>query len=721
MYTSNGQDIEKPANHANKSLDEEDLLPEFVYDLRREGRHVWSDAEARQIWVFNLLQSNARVDHPSMSSHGLDSGYYNQVMFWMLMENTELSTGTLRAADLVNDISPSASVFTLPKAAPISQSSLGNAGASRGKSTRGNASFSQPPQTSSAEQAAPSSYAISCTDNVYDKAMAAVSCTLSQFLANNSDWLPLGSGTCVNCRTLGDTPSDQMWPDPPTAKTTTVTYKVSWTTLGTLTVTTILTNVPKLCRVETVLSKLSSVPDSGTPVLLSPSGIEVLYGRAERKLTRQSETSATNDVKELTLARLARQGIDVAKDGGWTLVHVPRQTKESEDFLLEGQKVAYLQILWPAQLILHRDIASKGELGVKRNLFTAIDDDLNNPLARVESWFLGKSARVEALAAKQQQDENVTTPKAKESGGSEDELDMSGTMSPMNRYIASQDISGIYPTPPDGLRSQGLDLVANNEHQNTSSDNESRNNVDNADIDVEYSDQADQDMFGNMDMDMFTENDLTEADFNFFDEPGIEEEDDTNADQILMTDEAFPGEGLEQTKEDSPRFGTREFSHGSSEQDSKVRVQTFAKDPPGPGETMLQYPRDLDISTLSQLPRKETTKSRENTLTPLIKEDIDVGASDRPLVKASLPREELERRQRSSFVPMLRRELDFDSKYRTEGRFGSQSENLKDLENLEQALKPLRKTIPQIGIQEDNLSAIDGEIDTGDLLLPLHR
>ncbi|KAL8801668.1 MAG: hypothetical protein Q9182_004305 [Xanthomendoza sp. 2 TL-2023] len=122
-----------------------------------------------------------------------------------------------------------------------------------------------------------------------------------------------------------------------------------------------------------------------------------------------------------------------------------------------------------------------------------------------------------------------------ESGDSECEEVPTDRMAQTNHYLSAQEACGIYPTPPDGLTSHAASSVTAQDTPAASNlevypDLTTVNEIPEVHIpDVDspqetisrgrFMKDEGQDLFGDMDTDMFDTNVLTEADFNFFDEP----------------------------------------------------------------------------------------------------------------------------------------------------------------------------------------------------------
>ncbi|KAF2398873.1 hypothetical protein EJ06DRAFT_583484 [Trichodelitschia bisporula] len=153
-----------------------------------------------------------------------------------------------------------------------------------------------------------------------------------------------------------------------------------------------------------------------------------------------------------------------------------------------------------------------------------------SPWDFAEKWLLGKPERDRMLEAqRQRQIDMETAQKHAESAAA--------ASSPLNnRNVNYSDIhinSGVYPTPPDGIISQATTVAAHPDipalsgpfDGNSAMQIDSKGPVDMNLTDFDFGSRGRQDhsmgddLFGDMDEDDFVGNDITDADFSFFDEP----------------------------------------------------------------------------------------------------------------------------------------------------------------------------------------------------------
>ncbi|KAL8807028.1 MAG: hypothetical protein Q9200_004844 [Gallowayella weberi] len=160
-----------------------------------------------------------------------------------------------------------------------------------------------------------------------------------------------------------------------------------------------------------------------------------------------------------------------------------------------------------------------------------------DPLEKAEQWFLGREEREDVMEVRRREVEESKLHKTQSTdpGDSECEEAPADRMAQTNHYLSAQEASGIYPTPPDGLTSHAASSVTAQDTPAASNlevypdlttvDEVPEVDVPDADSPQEtmpggrFMKDEGQDLFGDMDTDMFDTNVLTEADFNFFDEP----------------------------------------------------------------------------------------------------------------------------------------------------------------------------------------------------------
>ncbi|KAL8786122.1 MAG: hypothetical protein Q9213_002988 [Squamulea squamosa] len=197
-----------------------------------------------------------------------------------------------------------------------------------------------------------------------------------------------------------------------------------------------------------------------------------------------------------------------------------------------------VQVWWPATLCFINHIGgTPGEDGAIEDISY---DTFVDPLEEVEQWILGREKRKNIVETRQKEVEERQLHNSQPSDIEDYEFhkDSPDLIRQTNQYLSAQEASGIYPTPPDGLASNaqwsiaaqdtpGASAVGGNPQHATKSET-----TDDQVLGIRFPESnishgrfvegESQDLFGDMDTDMFDTNVLTEADFKFFDEPDEE-------------------------------------------------------------------------------------------------------------------------------------------------------------------------------------------------------
>ncbi|TKX21321.1 mediator of RNA polymerase II transcription subunit 13 [Elsinoe australis] len=182
-------------------------------------------------------------------------------------------------------------------------------------------------------------------------------------------------------------------------------------------------------------------------------------------------------------------------------------------------------IVWPACLCLGKD----GDAIRIEEVGWCLGDkhyaDFFEPIKEAERWFLGAADRERIVST---EDKNMNTQAAEPpSERAEEDLDFS--TSPLyNRNLEPGASNGVYPTPPDGIApahnpptSSSLNAadMPTEEDQAMRSSPENPSRKSSIDMDLgEAGEDDDGNLFGDMEEDMFGNPDVTDADFNFFDQ-----------------------------------------------------------------------------------------------------------------------------------------------------------------------------------------------------------
>ena len=443
------------------------------------------------------------------------------------------SAGSLKSADLANNSNLDAQKMSRSnRGANLSQLMLGGVGVANSQSFGSNAAMATPFSISGQmmpvngnEDLEQHSHNVA---DIYRNFISAFTCSLSHSLMESGDWLPIGCRICIDTSDPSERHLDYLESESCATSTAAAGFEVQWIFSGTLTITTLQPPIFNLRRVSEMLSvdkELSPLAD-GPLVLLSPSGLLGRFCGIDYVSDNDQRSRSTMAMKSSVLARLRQQGLPMSQKVKWVRLRLldhdlgGKAETQHKDCPPDS-----LTTLWPAPLCLCAIATSSYKNQEIGPLSRSAEEELLDPLARAESWFLGKTARGEAIEAKRRKDE-FDAEKLKEHQGTDDEdaLSENESQSQLIQYNTPHDASGIYPTPPDGLRSQVPNGPASAEERLTNNDFDNDEDVksNNDETNRQYGEHENEDLFGDMDIDMFASNGLTDADFSFFDEPGID-------------------------------------------------------------------------------------------------------------------------------------------------------------------------------------------------------
>lgn len=451
---------------------------------------------------------------------------------------------------------------------------------------------------------------------IISKMKTAISMSFVHSLAQSQGFSPIGTYSYIGPPFPGDSmsPWNIIRTDQSKVSILLNSISIRWYPSGTLTVSISQTLTPGIQRVSDVLVEglktLRLAPTS--KVLISPSGKVVQYLRMPEETTNESPDSAARfshgrldhvaQTKKSIADHLALHGMNVNEGEKW----VQLQNIEAKHRVDQGSGYHFSPgfFLWPAKFCFCKaESLSRGEITNEKDVS---EDTEHDPLVHAESWFMAKASREAAIEAKRKNDE-LSAQRLQEAQDAQAEETLSDFVPRPTQYLSTQDASGIYPTPPDGLRSQAVGSSINTESQGLASEFIDREIINGAegeeliagspfalpqDHDVTsggYQDTDDPDLFGELDSGLFAANGLTEADFSFFDEPSIDGEISLHGDLESASMEAanreveepgFPSEGgnLNQnaTKDTSVNAATGNFLTSK-----EIKVEEGKKSPTG--------------------------------------------------------------------------------------------------------------------------------------------
>lgn len=592
--------------------------------------------------------------------------------------------GTLHSGDLVaaaNSGAPAPSSIKTARSTPSTAAAIKELNAHAHGSNANSiiqSSINEPGHKRKESSGATQDHSVS---EVYSKFVSAVSCSLSHTLGKGQGWIQVGPNACIDARTLGDEIFEDSDSNPSLTTTLKLSFDVKWLSSGTLLISYLLVCLPRLRRLSAMVSKDAHSLELtvGSSLLLSPSGTRCQYLGLESLPNSDVQLKSPVQAKASMLsAYLNHQGIRNIQDIKWIQVLVGHESNVA---------VSPPISLWPADLCFCEDVMNTSSSADGESFNRSIVDFSTDPLEKVESWFLGKAARMEASQARLRE-KNERNQATKDVEDSDDEDVLSLFEIPMDQGITPQDVSGIYPTPPDGVPPALLGSSNPNDLQSGEYEDEEKEVQPRDEAHGDYDGQENDDLFGDMDIEMFASNGLTEADFSFFDEPGMIDEDLGETGQIMTLDDtnetidhpmAFAEQGLRMTAQESRESASiqkiAEDQEDSVGEQAKIRanprhptaysssahVTTRLRSSFTDSDQVLQT---ADIS----LCVNDYDKAAESTVKI---EEVDYGAFEQLNLRHGATIKDAHRGQKGSFehVMFQKPTSNLDDKYNMQGRF----------------------------------------------------
>jgi len=424
----------------------------------------------------------------------------------------------------------------------------------------------------------------------------------------------------------------------------------------------------------------------GDQVVMAPSGLKaVVLGYA---------SNIQDSIKVAVADRLAQQDLVTLKTETWLRLRL-LQNSDADS------------IVWPASLCLCK-IGGRGIAESAHSIADIVNEDASaDPLVRAEGWYASKLDRANILAT-MRKNEELTSSLQRQNSEPEDDVIPLDDIGLNDNRIITQDLTDVYPTPPDGPPFNAYSLSAMPQQgMHASAENTSvlaTNALSTSPLapspvlehgSAHCEENPDESLFGDMDTDLFASNGLTEADFNFFDEPGVYGDVEPEATQPCTSpvplEPSIVSENviLDDQPPEQPDTMVEECLQEDGRQ--SIEIESIA------GQT----------SSASDTQRLATTENSLIVDSPL--GPITLGADDFNSADEGL------RRNSFSRVP-LRASLDnIDAKYVMQGRFRfEQTEKPEGAEPIPR-LSQHHFPIPRIGpLQETRTGSLDSPEDSED-------
>ena len=397
--------------------------------------------------------------------------------------------------------------------------------------------------------------------STYRKFVSAVSLSLIRYLTKTNGWIPLGCSSCARAPTDGHLTVDG-------SSNLSLIHQdldflsldIQWSWSCEMIISCRFKALSSVFRLsdqtksDTSQESLASAFEVGTSLVISPFGITcrligsvppTVKSNLSGQWTDEQQAGWPDGLEEAykarTLSWLSDYGIRIPEPIRWLQLQLLVGSVEEVG---ATTKMGTSALLWPATLcfgtwnqIGHDPNGSQPrDIDNETNVFNRIAKNIFlDPLSKAERWYLDKPEREQAARAEREEIENQQvegSPLSSESG--EDEIYSEPIAQPIV-YLSAQEASGIYPTPPDAVAFQAQNSISGQETYENSNDAADEKTTKTKEEDTQshlmaddvensgnrYSADVGQDLFGELDMEMFASNDLTEADFDFFDESDL--------------------------------------------------------------------------------------------------------------------------------------------------------------------------------------------------------
>ncbi|KAI1472974.1 mediator complex subunit 13 C-terminal-domain-containing protein [Daldinia caldariorum] len=589
---------------------------ELEIALRKDGFLAYFDAVRRGIWCFCLIQKNksqgGQSTIPTFPKSVGNAGFSFSLVEEGTFESAALVKSRLHAPNAAN--TPASSLSSTTSAAvdsvyrnmqPVTFSSAQSFSTSTEQDSR------TAPSVDS--KTAPST----SIKDVYEYFICAVLSAVSSSFCANTGAIPLSSRTLLLSKSSRD--------DYATTPAILASLRVYLTTTGSLIISFALSLAQGILNLSENLGH--PLPSLGVTVLAAPLGLFATCYPVTMSDTIATEGSfGQSPDTQITKLRSERD------DGSWRNTcskflqarNIPSSFSESQNWIVlqrirrkpmeqntDGKRTPLIgttNISWPASLCFCKLFSRLGIGGEGDDLLSSESDQNYNTLKTAQKWFLDAGERDETLAKNKKEREATM---AREVSLGDGQGQHTNALSPLalQRTHTTGVPPGLYPTPPEG----GVQTVVGATPSMDGTASSPGNNAGGSALDTDgarnistYGDHWEstdtkrermggsfesENLFGELGPDMFGDTDITEADFNFFDEqPGdiglssLDLPSLSNSDPSLNLAVGLPTTQGSQTKAgppdirltdiSSPTFTKPELRHARSSLGDEARRQT---------------------------------------------------------------------------------------------------------------------------------------------------
>ena len=559
--------VRNPAHSSSRTVDWNtvDNIRAAEAELRRERHLVVQDAVRPWLWLFRAVTldqvGQKPLELPELAEFCFNREWNIPLDGCKFLQVLDEQNGSMKASELARPPMRSASAVAA-SGSPMTAASSKAPQAAGARQPQGNAALGM----LDAQQYD--------TFAIYELFTSSVVALISYHLVKDY------SAVALNYRTFVSRPTNSQAPDmPPTVPKPALRLTdidVSWASSGTLIVTTFSTTKPDLYSLDQVSEEEQKVL-LGKCIRLAPNGFLAQIVSFADPLDAATEDARQTSQRKRPRVNPLERGIErwkstVVRWLAWKGYSVPFLEKRSSWVRIQiaqtGQTIthspafsrSFKEILWPRALCFyfpnseadfHPDQSTNSQEDSALAWFeTSHSRGFKNPIDVAQQWFLGKPDRdkvAEARRRSKKAEEDAARAKEENQGL----LPSSPLNARTGTYGELHNVSGVYPTPPDGvppgtaISSSDTPSVSgvtttvilppggNNPGINMSAPpgtilsdaqqvlSTSPNLA--APYDDYNADGNNDDLFEDMDEDNFEGNGITDADFNYFDEPDGED------------------------------------------------------------------------------------------------------------------------------------------------------------------------------------------------------
>lgn len=425
---------------------------------------------------------------------------------------------------------------------------------------------------------------------LYEAFIGAFLLTASSSFCARSEAVPLNFRTVLLPAKTPATSASDRWVGSQSQALGTFTCSLLGT--GHLILTFSITFCPGLASLEDILS--TSVGAVGNNILAAPFGVmtneeqhspthsnsgHAAYTPNNQALSLRSPSDVNTSLwKQACLTVLQLRGVPAAALRSCSWVNLLVAKPKLQDPKTENGRNASstISIPWPGSLCFRKKVVALSASNRISDTIGSGHDESHDPLGAAYTW-LSTSNEREGKISKRRADRSASGPK--ENLAADVRMSRMNAPSPITmRQPGATGGNAVYPTPPDAIHN--LNGVTPSMDGNLSSPGHPLSAVVDVDIDLEppggtssinqnddeMGDRSDakplrsdnnllseaENMFDDMGGDMFGDNDITEADFNFFDEDDVDElEMDMTMDSMKVPDIITPTAAVQEEPQET--------------------------------------------------------------------------------------------------------------------------------------------------------------------------